>query len=348
MYKRALSGSIRRWPRRVVYTAAVLLVLLAAAVFIVRHNFTNNLRPVSNSKEEKVIVIDSGASVPSIAAQLEEKGVIRKAWAFEWYVRNARAGGKLQAGTYKFSPSRSVQQIVSDMVKGKVAVDLITILPGQRIDEVRQAFIQAKFDPAAIDLALDPKLYGDSPALADKPAEANLEGFLYPESYQKSASTSPEIIVRQSLKEMETRLTPAIRSAFAAQGLSVFQAVTLASIVENEVANGQDRAQAAQVFLKRLRIGMPLASDATAPYGAILAGQKPSLTYESPYNTYKNKGLPPGPISNVTESSLKAVANPAKTDWLYFVSGDDGRTHFSSTAEEHEALTEQYCHRLCN
>ncbi len=348
MYRRSITTSIRRWPRRVVYTAATLLLLLGLAVFTVRQTFTNNLRPVSQSSEAKVVVIDSGASVPSIAGQLEEKGVIRKAWAFEWYVRNARAGGKLQAGTYKLKPSQSVQQIVADMVKGKVAVDLITILPGQRLEELRQAFIQAKFDPAAVDLALNPALYSDSPALADKPPEASLEGFLYPESYQKNASTSPEVIVRQSLKEMEARLTPAVRSAFAAQGLTVYQGVTLASIVEREVSNSEDRAKAAQVFLKRLKIQMPLASDATAPYGAILAGREPSLTYESPYNTYKNKGLPPGPISNVTESSIRAVAYPAQTDWLYFVSGDDGRTHFSKTIEEHEALTKQYCHRLCN
>ncbi|HSH56023.1 MAG TPA: endolytic transglycosylase MltG [Candidatus Limnocylindrales bacterium] len=347
MYRRSLSDGIRRWPKRVVYTAAALLVLLAVAVFVVRQMYTNNLRPVSTSDEVKVVVIDSGTSVPKIAQQLHQAGVIRQVWAFERYVRNIRVGDELQAGTYKFKPSQSVQQIVKDMVDGKVAVDLMTILPGQRIDEVRAAFIQAKFDPAAVDQALNPTLYADSPALADKPAVASLEGFLYPESYQKDASTSPETIVRQSLKQMEARLTPDVRAAFAGRGLSVYQAVTLASIVEREVSNQSDRAQAAQVFLKRLRIDMPLASDATAPYGAILAGQKPSLTFESPYNTYRNKGLPPGPISNVTESSIRAVANPASTDWTYFVSGDDGKTHFSSTVGEHEALTQQYCKRLC-
>ncbi len=348
MYKRSLSAQVRRWPRRVVYTAATLLLLLALAVFVVRQTYTNNLRPVSQSNTEKVIVIESGSSVNRIANQLHREGAIRQVWAFERYVRNVRVGDKLQAGTYKVRPSQSVQQIVDDMVKGRVAVDLITILPGQRIDEVRQAFIKAKFDPAAVDLALNPALYADSPALADKPTEASLEGFLYPDSYQKDAATNPELIIRQSIKEMEARLTPAIRSAYAAQGLSVYQGVTLASIVEQEVSDSGDRARAAQVFLKRLKMEIPLASDTTAPYGAVLAGQKPSLTYESAYNTYTHKGLPPGPISNVTESSIRAVARPANTDWLYFVAGDDGQTHFSKTAEEHEALTKQYCHKLCN
>jgi len=93
---------------------------------------------------------------------------------------------------------------------------------------------------------------------------------------------------------------------------------------------------------------MPLGSDVTAYYGSVAAGQKPSLTYDSPYNTLQHKGLPPGPISNVSQSSLNAVANPSNTDWLYFVAGDDGNTYFSHTIEEHEALTKQYCHKLCN
>src|SRR5690606_18816245 len=123
---------------------------------------------------------------------------------------------------------------------------------------------------------------------------------------------------------------PEMREAFSAQGLSVYRAITLASIVEKEVPLPEDRAQVAQVFLKRLNSNVKLQSDATAKYGAVLDGKDPSasqyLTYPSAYNTYENAGLPPGPISNVTESSLRAVAYPAKTDWLYFVSGDDKKT----------------------
>jgi UPF0755 protein len=91
-----------------------------------------------------------------------------------------------------------------------------------------------------------------------------------------------------------------------------------------------------------------LESDATSGYGAILDGEEPSLTYPSAYNTYQNKGLPPGPISNVGRNSLQAVTDPARTDYLFFVSGDDGQTYFSKTLEEHEAFTERYCTKLCN
>ncbi len=95
-------------------------------------------------------------------------------------------------------------------------------------------------------------------------------------------------------------------------------------------------------------MGIPLGSDVTAYYGARINGQPPSTSYDSPYNTLLHKGLPPGPISNVSDSSLSAVAHPANTDWLYFVSGDNGNTYFSKTLEEHQALTAQYCHKLCS
>lgn len=338
---------VRHWPKRLLFATVAIVVLLVVGVVLVRQTYTSNLQPVSASTEQQVVTVPTDATVTTIAQDLKDKGLIRQVWAFERYVRNHGLGTKLQAGTYKFSPSQSAQEIAGQIAEGKVAVDLITILPGSRLSQIRDTFIKAKFDPAAVDAALEPTQYAANPALADKPISASLEGFLYPDSYQKSASTDPRVIVRQSLDEMAAKLTPELRAAFARQGLSVFQAVTVASIVEKEVSNPNDRAQAAQVFLKRLSIDMPLGSDVTAFYGAVRDGQAPSVFYDSPYNTRIHKGLPVGPISNVSDSSLAAVASPAKTDWLYFVSGDDGRTHFSKTVEEHEALTKQYCHKLC-
>lgn len=343
VYKR-----VGEWPKRVMLTALVIVLLLVGSVVVIRRVYDANLKPVSSSEEQKVFVVRSGASVREIATGLEREGLIRQVWAFERYASLTKQGSKFQAGTYRFSPSMSVLEITDQMAKGKVAVDLITLLPGQRIDQLREAFIKAKFDPAAVDAALDASQYLDSPALADKPAGTNLEGFLYPDSYQKDASTDPRVIIRAALSEMEERLTPAIRGAFASHGLSVYQGVTLASIVEREVSNTGDRAQVSQVFHKRLKSGMKLESDPTAHYGAVLAGRKPSLSFDSPYNTYKIAGLPLGPISNVTESSLNAVAYPADTDWLYFVAGDDGRTYFSKTLAEHESLTAEHCKKLCS
>jgi UPF0755 protein len=147
---------------------------------------------------------------------------------------------------------------------------------------------------------------------------------------------------------MNKQMSPTIRNAFASEGLTPYQGLTLASIVEQEVSTQADRNQVAQVFLARLAQGMPLGSDVTAYYGALSAGQTPSVNYDSPYNTLLHKGLPPTPISSVSVSSLNAVAHPAKTSWLYFVTGDNGVTYFSKTLAQHQQLTQQYCHKLCS
>jgi len=342
-----LGDKKRRWPRRIVAIFVVPVVGVLLGMVGVRQYYNANLKPVSNSSETQVITVEKGATVDEVAKVLQEKKLIRSSLVFQLYIRSKETTNPLIAGTYNLQPSLSTPEIVSILSKGKVATNLVTILPGQRLDQIRESLINNGFKKDAVDKALDPTMYADNPALVDKPAEASLEGYLYPESFQRTAATKPEEIITASLKLMDEHLTPEIRSAFAAKGLSVYQGITLASIVEQEGFRQSDRDQIAQVFLTRLQKGMPLQSDPTAKYGAILAGQPPSLTYNSPYNTYNVTGLPPTPISNVSAGSLKAVAVPATTDWLYFVAGDDGTVHFSRTIEEHEALTKQYCTKLC-
>jgi peptidoglycan lytic transglycosylase G len=333
--------------RRLAVVVTILLCIFVVAAVVVRHEYYMNLRPVSSSNKVQLVTIATGTSTPEIADLLLTDGLIRSSAAFEWYVNSHGAHSDLQAGTYALKPSMSLPEIVDVLSNGKVATNLVTILPGQRIDQVKKALLKAGFNVTAVDAALDAANYSGYTALADKPTSANLEGFLYPDTFQKDADTSPQIIVQESLTEMGQHLTPDIRAAFAREGLSVYQGVTLASMVEQEVSKPSDRAQAAQVFLSRLKRGMPLGSDSTALYGAIKAGVKPSTTFDSPYNTLLHKGLPPGPINNVSDSSLQAVAHPAKTNWLYFVSGDNGKTYFSKTAQEHELQVQQYCHKLC-
>lgn len=351
MYKhRAASPDThrRRTLKRLLWVLAVLVVLFVAATIWVRSVYYRNLRPVSNSQQVTLITIKTGTSSTEIADTLQQKGLIRSSAIFQWYIRTKDVRDKMQAGTYALRPSMNVQAIVDVLVQGAVRSDLVTIISGQRLDQIRQTLINAGFGPSDVDAALDPANYPNSRALADKPADANLEGFLYPDSYQKDDNTTAQMIIKESLDEMSNHLTPDIREAFASHGLTVYQGVTLASIVEKEVSKPADRAQAAQVFLKRYGMNMQLGSDVTAFYGAIKDGKDPTTTYDSPYNTLMHNGLPPGPISNISESSLEAVAHPASTDWLYFVAGDDGTTHFSKTLEEHEALTKQYCHKLCS
>jgi len=339
----------RHWPRRV-FTLMVIVILLAVAGAVgVQRWYMANLEPVSSSTVKHYFTVNDGATMNEIAAQLKSAGLIRSDQAFTWYVSVHNERDKLKAGTYNLNPSMSTAQIVEMIVDGKVATDLVTILPGKRLDQIREAFIKSGFKAPEVDAALEPGQYRNAyPALADNPASASLEGFLYPDSFQKTAATDPKTIIEESLTEMQDHLTPDIRAGFVAHGLTVYQGVTLASIVEQEVPSQADRNQAAQVFLKRLSIDMPLGSDVTAFYGAIRDGVAPSVSYDSPYNTRMHKGLPPGPISNVSASSLQAVAHPADTDWLYFVAGDDGVTHFAKTEAEHNDNVSKYCHKLCS
>lgn len=337
----------KRWPRRLTFVLLIGLSIVIAATAAVRVAYDKNLRPVSDSQQAQLVTVKEGSSLNEIADQLQKQGLIRSAWAFKLYVSSKQARADLQAGTYAFSPSQTVAQIVAKLTQGKIATNTVTILPAQRIDQIRAGLINDGFTPSNVDRALDPATYANNPALVDKPVGASLEGYLYPDSFQKTANTTAEQIISQSLSEMQGQLTPDIRAAFAKHGLSTYQGIILASIVEQEVSKQSDRNQVAQVFLSRLQQDMSLGSDSTARYGAIAAGKSPSLTYDSPYNTLIHKGLPPGPISNVSASSLRAVAYPSSTSWLYFVTGDDGTTYFSKTLDEHNAFTKQYCHKLC-
>ncbi len=336
-----------KWPVVLLVTLASVVVLLFATVGIVRHIYYQNLKPVNASQRTQQVTVPEGATAHEIAVSLKKAGVIRSTWAFEWYVRNNDVRDQLQAGTYEFRPSQSVSEIVNVLTQGKIATNLITILPDQRLDQIRKSLINYGFSAQSVDAALEPTQYADHPALADKPAGASLEGYLYPESFEKTADTQPQTIVRASLDQMAQHLTADVKNGFKQQGLSVHQGITLASIVEREVSRPEDRTKVAQVFLTRIKQGMRLESDVTAYFGAIKAGQSPSVTFNSAYNTHYIDGLPPGPISNVTDSSLKAVAHPAGTDYLFFVSGDDGNTYFAHTLAEHQANVDAHCKKLC-
>lgn len=332
---------------KLLMTLVILLVLLFAAVLIGWQAFSESLKPVSSSAKPKEVTIAAGSSVSTIGQTLKNAGVIRSDKSFQIYVKLKNGEKYLQAGTYMLSPSQSTQSIVALLTHGKVATELVTILPGMRIDQIRDSLIEQGFSESAVDAALEPTQYEKRSLLAGKPAGASLEGFLFPESYQKTADTTAADIVKQALDQTEKQLTPDLVSGFQKQGLTTYQAMIVGSIVEKEVVTKTDREQAAQVFLKRYKIGMQLGSDVTAFYGSEKAGQGQSVVYDTPYNTRLHDGLPPTPISNVSAISMQAVARPANTDWLFFVAGDDGTTYFSKTVEEHEALTKKYCHKLC-
>lgn len=340
-YKLGKSGN-RRWGKVLLFVGILVIILGVAGYLGVRTVYEKNLRAVNTADTEQVaFTIASGATPGIIAEDLQSKNLIRSAKVFVQYVRTEQVAEKFIAGTYKLQRSMSVQRIVEVLTSGQVATDLFTIFPGQRIESVRQSLIaDGGFTAAEVDAALNPAQYAGHPALVDKPEGASLEGYLYPDSYEKIAETRPQTIITQALDEMAEALTPDIRAGIASHGLSIYQGITLASIVEKEVGAvdiqgnpNENRAKAAQVFLKRLKIGMMLQSNATD-----LAAEERGEEYD----TYSIPGLPPGPVSNVSASALSAVAYPASTDYLYFVSGTDCVTRFSETLDQHETLKAQH------
>ena len=314
---------------------------------MVRRWYKANLSAVSADTEVKNIVIKSGMGPKTIAKLLESEGIIKSANAFETYVRGKQIATKLKAGTYELSPSMSVEQIVEVLVSGKEASTLFTIGPGKRLDQIESRLLKAGYTQKDIDDAMDPTQYKDIGILSELPDGKTLEGFLFPETFSVTPSSLPKDIIRQSLLQLDKIITPNLRALFLNQKLSVFEAITIASVVEREVPRADDRKIVAQIFIKRLAEGIPLGADATYVYAAAVFGGEPFPGLDSPYNTRLYAGLPPGPISNVSKTALEAVALPASTDYLFFVSGDDGVNHYTRTTLEHEQAVKQYCKITC-
>lgn len=347
MFKKLKSPKNRlNAPKFLVLVAIVALVVAVGGVVGLRVWYNSNLQPVSSNTATSYFTVESGQSRNQIATNLQKANLIRSAKAFETYLRSNEIT-ILQAGTYTLSPSMSVKTIVHKMSTGDVTQNLLTILPGKRLDQIKAAFEKSGYSQSEVDQAFNPASYTDEPMLKYLPASASLEGFLYPDSFQKDANTPASAIVRESLDEMQQHLTPALINSFAAHGLSVYQGVTLASIVYQETGDPTYEPTVAQVFLSRLQQGMMLQSNVTANYAADVAGVPRSVNINSPYNTYQVNGLPPGPISNVTNFALNATANPSNSNYLYFIAGDNGKLYFANTPEQHNANIKQYCQQKC-
>jgi UPF0755 protein len=326
---------------------AVLVFAIFAGSIATRFWYENQLEPVNASTTVIVFEVPKGASVQQIGDSLEQKKIIKNSQAFQWYVRNNSLTESMKAGTYELDSAKNTPDIVKVITKGDVKEVLFTILPGQRLAQIKSAMIKFGFSEAEVNEALKAENYKNHPALVAKPSNLDLEGYLYPESFNTTTTTNLSDIVEKSLDEMASNVTPELIDAWQKQGLGIHQAITLASIVENEVSEPSERATVAGVFYNRLKIGMKLESDPTYLYGGFLLGQNGNARLDSPYNTYKIPSLPPGPISNVSISSLQAVAYPKSHEYLFFVAGDDGITRFSKTLEEHQQNTAKYCIELC-
>ena len=326
---------------------AGLLILLATIATVSWYNWA--ISPRSDENHQVRVVVESGDTAASIADSLYEHELIRSRLAFGLYTQLSGTRSKLQAGGYVLSANQSVASIVEHMTSGKTDEFNITIPPGLTLDGLRDHFKRDGFSDAEITAAFN-KDY-EHPLLASRPADATLEGYIYPETYRMSADQGLDALFVRTFDQMYKVLQEGkYLDEYAKRNLTIHQGVTLASIVQKEVKNPVDQRQVAQVFLKRLADGISLGSDVTYMYAAERMGVRATPSLESPYNTRKYAGLPPGPISNMNPSALEAVAFPAPGDYLYFVAGDgadEGKTFFARTEAEHEANVAAHCHVLC-
>lgn len=322
-------------------------VLLIAAASVIAWYFAQ-LQPVDSANTDKQLVsIEVGSTPNDIADTLQEKQLIRDATAFLWYTRFEGVQNTLQAGTYRLSPSESTPEIVDHLVSGKVDTFSITFLPGATLADNREALISAGYSSEEVDQALAQEY--DSPLFAGKPASADLEGYIYGETYTFGTETPVSAILEHTFEEYYSVIEENdLVARYEAQGLSLFEGITLASIIQREASpGGEDMPQIAQVFYSRLAIGMPLGSDVTYQYIADKLGLERSPELDNPYNTRIYPDLPPGPIASPGEKALIAVAQPAEGDYLYFLSGDDDITYFGRTIEEHNANIQAHCAQKC-
>jgi UPF0755 protein len=322
---------------------ALLVILTAAALMW----YKTALTPVNAGDTARIRVeISSGSTPAMIAQELEGKKLIRSQLAFDIYTRLTGTRATLQAGTYSLAPSESTQAIVSHLVSGNVDHFSMTFLPGATLAENTAKLVKAGYTVEEVEAALK-KTY-DSPLFADKPASADLEGYIYGETYDFDSSATVEQILSKTFEQYYKVIQDNnLVEGFKAHGLNLYQGITLASIIQREVPGHGDQKQVAQVFYSRLGINMPLGSDVTYQYAAKKLGVEPSPSLDSPYNTRRYPGLPPGPIATPGVGALLAVANPSQGDYLYFLSGDDDVTYFARTNEEHEANIRDHCKVKC-
>lgn len=311
------------------------------------------LQPVDAADTQSVrIIVASGQTSADIIEILSGAGLIRSKLATRLYIDTSGKKHTLQAGGYVLSRNLSVENIVDHIAGGKTDELNVTVLPGLTLKqladpEVKGSLAQQGFTAAEIQEAFAAAY--DSPLLADRPQGQSLEGYIFPETYRMNAGDKLSSIFARSFDELYQRLQKdSMIEKLKAHGLNIHQALTLASIVQKEVGDPTTQKQVAQVFYKRLADGMVLGSDVTFEYAAAQLGVTPAVDIDSPYNTRRNPGLPPGPIANMNYTALQAVADPAPGDYLYFVAGDDGVTYFSRSVEEHEANVAAHCHELCS
>ena len=307
---------------------------------------TATTSPDEEDDEKRVTVkIREGLSTAEIADRLAEKGVINSTLKFRIWARIYGYDDKLRPGSYTFTVGMSDDEVFNKLLTGEKKLVQFTVPEGFGVKDIaerlynldladKEEFIQAAENFTPYDYM---KKHKDVFFAA--------EGFLFPDTYTVENDVEIEEILSLMANNFDEKLTASMRAQAAKMDLSIYDLITLASLVEREVRFPEDRAIVAQVLLKRLKLNMPLQTDATLQY--LMDTPKEEVTIEdtqidSPYNTYQHAGLPPGPIANPGMAAIEAVLHPADTDYLYFVADRSGHNHYAYTYEEHLNLVNKY------
>lgn len=342
---------------------SIVLVLFIAGGLILYLSSKFNT-PLTYYSRPVTFEVKPGESAREVGSRLEEENIISSALAFRAFlILHGRP--TIQAGRFALDSALPLSEIVEHLSLGKGSADEVqlTFVEGDTAEEYRQQLAASGIEGAAgfLDLARDFKRSQDYGFLADSSASASLEGYLFPDTYRFSKSASADAIIDKFLSNFERKLNSELQAEISRTGRGIFEVVIMASLVEGEVGRNfgegaklkaeevekieTERKLVASVFYNRLDLGMALQSDATITY---ITGVKKArataadLEIDSPYNTYKYRGLPPGPIGNPSLEAIRAAVYPAESDYLYFLSKADGEAVFAKTLDEHNANKARY------
>jgi UPF0755 protein len=312
--------------------------------------------PVSGDQTRRTFTVQRGQSASEIADHLNAQELIRSPIVFRVLVEARDVGGRIEAGEYQLTAAMSTNEVVTVLSRGATRGLTVTIPEGWRAEQAAQKVETLGLGSAADFVALVRTPSGITlPPDLVPPGQA-LEGYLFPDTYEVEREPNVRRLVEMMVRQADRKLTPQLREKSAAQGLTLHQAITLASIIEREAARPAEQPTIASVYLNRLRANMPLQADPTVQFAVASLDLAEALGFNfwkreltradlqlaSPYNTYVQRGLPPGPICSPGLSALEAVAEPAQTDYLYFVARGDGSHAFARTGEEHQSNIERY------
>ena len=332
--------------KKLIVVLTVLVLAASAAAALVAFRVYDQIhQPFQGYTEDQSVEIPTGAGSVAIGRRLVESGVVSDELTFRVALRLSGNARRLQAGEYVFDRPMSAVEVVEKMVRGDVALVSVTFREGLTIQEMSAVFEAAGFGAATTFV----EAAGNAALVRDIDAEAeDLEGYLFPDTYALSRRSNAAQVVQVMIDRFEDVLTPELQRAATDRGMSVRELVTLASLVEKETGRADERTIVAAVYHNRLRIGMGLQCDPTVIYALQKAGQwdgnlrRVDLAFDSPYNTYRYPGLPPGPVAAPGRGSLFAAAHPSDDDYLYFVSRNDGSHAFARTLAEHNRNVQRF------